>query len=659
MKIKNLFAIAALLMGSMSVSAQTVADIGIWKVSYNTVNDGAIIGFKNDVTAAQVKDLEVPATLTDSENGVSNIKIITFGSGLTAISDKVLDKIETIDFSKATNLTTIEADVLSGATALKTVSFGANLATINAGAFENTIIEELDLSGTKVANLEKLFQDNNATLKVVKLSKKLAKIKTNALAKCAILNSVTISNDEVVPLTIEATAFDQTPSLTTLTLPGRTTSLDDNALKGSSIATLTIDKGTSGAINGSTAVTINAIAAPKLTTFTIVGNFNGAIKDGAFDDAPLTTATFGGTVVAGAIQSGAFAGAAKLATVNFNGKLATGAVAQGAFGDGVDYAGSGLVPAGGLVEPVLTINYNVKGITALGFDKKAFSDDGAELNYAKMLTTSEYIELLIADGYTSTATSDYFSLLVTKNAKLAVYTGGSSKYYYAKLYDAANDWKIAKKQGDATVIVYGAYVDQSDAAIYVENLHIIRGYYWVPAGTAVIVKSTSSNAVEMTADDKYNSVLTDATGAKLSNRIKVPAADVIGQTLKENATDTDVDGAGVDNNDYDLYFLAPIEDYGFAWYKFSDSRVLKAGAMVADNDVFTFTGDFYIRANKDPQAARLNVIWLDGSEESETTAIQSVKQNVESDVIYNLAGQKVDANFKGVVIKNGKKMIQK
>ena len=43
------------------------------------------------------------------------------------------------------------------------------------------------------------------------------------------------------------------------------------------------------------------------------------------------------------------------------------------------------------------------------------------------------------------------------------------------------------------------------------------------------------------------------------------------------------------------------------------------------------------------------------------TGIQNVKNAAEAEdgAIYNLAGQKVDAAFKGLVIKNGKKMIQK
>ena len=42
-----------------------------------------------------------------------------------------------------------------------------------------------------------------------------------------------------------------------------------------------------------------------------------------------------------------------------------------------------------------------------------------------------------------------------------------------------------------------------------------------------------------------------------------------------------------------------------------------------------------------------------------TSGINTVKTQVENNVIYNLAGQKVDENYKGIVIKNGKKYFQK
>ena len=44
---------------------------------------------------------------------------------------------------------------------------------------------------------------------------------------------------------------------------------------------------------------------------------------------------------------------------------------------------------------------------------------------------------------------------------------------------------------------------------------------------------------------------------------------------------------------------------------------------------------------------------------AESTAIKAVKAAQDSDAIYNIAGQKVNASYKGLVIKNGKKYIQK
>ncbi|MDE5915640.1 MAG: hypothetical protein K2G71_03590, partial [Duncaniella sp.] len=47
--------------------------------------------------------------------------------------------------------------------------------------------------------------------------------------------------------------------------------------------------------------------------------------------------------------------------------------------------------------------------------------------------------------------------------------------------------------------------------------------------------------------------------------------------------------------------------------------------------------------------------------DSQTSGISDViiDANPQSDVIYNVLGQKVDENYKGLVIKNGKKYIQR
>ncbi len=44
----------------------------------------------------------------------------------------------------------------------------------------------------------------------------------------------------------------------------------------------------------------------------------------------------------------------------------------------------------------------------------------------------------------------------------------------------------------------------------------------------------------------------------------------------------------------------------------------------------------------------------------ESTGIAEIKQvNVENSFIYNLAGQRVDDSYKGLVIRNGQKFVQK
>ncbi|MBQ7451510.1 MAG: hypothetical protein IJV60_03035, partial [Prevotella sp.] len=45
-----------------------------------------------------------------------------------------------------------------------------------------------------------------------------------------------------------------------------------------------------------------------------------------------------------------------------------------------------------------------------------------------------------------------------------------------------------------------------------------------------------------------------------------------------------------------------------------------------------------------------------GSDADAITNVQSVK-TANTDAIYNLAGQKVDSNYRGIVIKNGKKYL--
>ncbi len=112
-------------------------------------------------------------------------------------------------------------------------------------------------------------------------------------------------------------------------------------------------------------------------------------------------------------------------------------------------------------------------------------------------------------------------------------------------------------------------------------------------------------------------------------------------------------GANVDeeNNAYFtncgnyLYRLSNNGSFGFSAYK----KTLKPG-------------QYYILLKTQPAAGRLQTVWLDenGNVENDATGINSVVEKSENaGVTYNLAGQKVRSGYKGVVIRNGKKMILK
>ena len=79
----------------------------------------------------------------------------------------------------------------------------------------------------------------------------------------------------------------------------------------------------------------------------------------------------------------------------------------------------------------------------------------------------------------------------------------------------------------------------------------------------------------------------------------------------------------------------------------------------ADKNIKSFRAYFHVALDGN-QPAR-NIV-LNLGEDSPTIVVESEERRVKSeesdDVIYNLSGQKVDASYKGIVIKNGKKVVQ-
>ena len=478
------------------------------------------------------------------------------------------------------------------------LSEATNLVTIGAGAFAGTGITSLDLSKTKVAELNPLFETTNTKVTTVTLPTTLTTIKASAFAGMGALTTITFTAQaagKAYGLTIEGYAFKNTMKLTSLELP----------------------------------------ATVKW------------IKANAFANTYLTSLTIGGTMPAFSATEGAEAGVEAGAFVR-NGEQTLA----------ITYKP---VKGAGYVNPFATTEGESKCFAA------AYSALPKDL-WVSFITDTEFNNFLAAtitkfDGVN-------LSAIVAPDGKIPVANNGSGSYYYAGFISPAKAGttdiagiKIAKLQGenkDINVMVYGAYFDDcgtaASSAILMDQMHLIGGYYYIPKGVPFIVKSSSDADVEyysMTTMTAAQNSQNYAKGGDISqNKIQIfygasaPEGNIqYGKGLTDEIFAIDlinVYKAGKQT----IFFLRDIATKGFGWKQKNDDSVVKKGQLFL----------LYPEA----AAAEVRVIWLDGSEEDQVTAIQTVKSaKAENGAIYNLAGQKVNASYKGVVIKDGKKFIQK
>ncbi|MBQ6200862.1 MAG: leucine-rich repeat protein [Prevotella sp.] len=561
---KKLFAIAALLLGSTSAFAAYEQDYTYQGLVYKLDVTGTVY----TATVKSIADDETYTVKTAWEIPEKFKALSTSGANATC-ADQTFTVVG------------IEADAFANNSNIKTITFAKaeNITSIGAGAFVKTSITSLDLSGTKIATLEELFEPVNTKVTEIKLPATLATIQANAFEGLSVLTSIDFTACET-DFTINADAFKNTMALTSIEFP----------------------------------------------------EVDITLVDGSFDGSYVTTVTFNGDVdaPAGSFESD------KLATINFNADIA----------DAGNIATSAFAKVG---TQALTVNYSpsaaAEGIA--GFDDDAFAAAAVTTPWVTFNTTEAFAATMA--NWENAAPFAYgvklvYSVPTPDPTTIAVANkeGSSSTYFYGTWYSTTKDIKIAKKQdGAGNVMVYGAYVDnvKDNVAILMDQLTLIGGNYYIPANTPVIVKSSKNAAVVYTEDATYSSVKYKSDGATSANEILVSgAAESFAKDIK--------DAGALLAPAKVPYFLAPIEEYGFLWSKFKDNTIVAPYG-------------FYIYADKAAAGARLNVVWLDGSEE-EATAIQTVKKaNAEKGAIYNLAGQKVNAAYKGVVIKDGKKYIQK
>ena len=668
--------------------AGTAISVGEVSVAQNA---GQMAGY----TAITIPEkVTIPVTVTVG----STVKFSgTYEFTVTKVADNAFKDIKTlatVTFGGESKITEIGQNAFRG-TALSSITLPSGLKTIGASAF--TV-------GTGTNTTYPAFN-------AITIPATVTSIGAYAFEGCENLATFTLSSSSQLS-TIGDGAFAYT-SISTLDLSTATefNPIPENPAKKTGMVALGSGTG-NPFISGThttnamikkvalptTCVEISANACKSLTNLKEIDlSYVTTIGANAFDgDVKLasvaigTSVTFTGTDGI-AIDENAFKGCAKLATVEL-GTINAGDIDEKAFGSGVSAAAVtnfkfnaikvalgttafnlatvtqldfqsyiatvDFVPASSFTnafentDEAWVINYNITlpdGVTtpALAFNQEAFSTDATADKDITMNTisavqaayTAGIYKVEISGGYT---TDDIIG--AGKDTKKLVKDKDSKYYYYYYKAPAGSKRSIARiNENGATVTVYMGYTDVVDdvATTYFIPGFVKNGEYVIPGSSVVVIKSNKEDAVKATPTTNGVTMPYWRDSTKPMNSLKKTDAAV--SLLK-----VQTDAAYLDGGDNDLWFFNNPATSGFGFTKFDPST--QTGGLAANCVYMTCPAT---------SAARMNIVWLD--EDGNTTAIQTINANAKADkgAIYNLRGEKVNASYKGLVIKDGKKYIQK
>ena len=203
------------------------------------------------------------------------------------------------------------------------------------------------------------------------------------------------------------------------------------------------------------------------------------------------------------------------------------------------------------------------------------------------------------------------------------------------------------------------------------------------ASTYVLGENCEASTYTMDGKEGFSVNYTSTTSEKM--QVKVAANEDIffeykNSKSKENAMKTGENFAQFDAKNFII--MIPVQTGDVVYVKFSakgsapilgidgseppveandGAATTCSGKTEADAVVFsaTATKGGTAKIKESTSGMRLYAIGIN-KDPNETTAIQTVKTSRATDgAVYNLAGQKVGNDFKGIVIKDGKKMLQK
>ena len=329
-----------------------------------------------------------------------------------------------------------------------------------------------------------------------------------------------------------------------------------------------------------------------------------------------------------------------------------------------------------------------EGIVSFSFDAPVINNEGGNVTistgYNNATNYYSYGEVKDVQGDSFTLTEGATVTAYTKIANGdATFTSKSvTKDIYKGLLAAVKEKKtITVTEGDV-VVDEEATASSTTGTIYkIDNMKISAdskdffvknlssavvkdAQYQVPAGNERYIKMSDTNITFMVAaGDKVkvkvvcsknsckNLEADDAAEDKLDNGC-TPDRQCYVNVSGTNYCLTDAEGKHT--NDLKLYPDANVFEFELAGGKNvtnKDEEGNETTSFEAADTYYTFqkysgTGNILISS-----------IEITPADPSGIAAVKAV--NAQSSVLYNLAGQRVDANYKGIVVKNGAKMIQK
>ena len=651
-----------------------------------TIADNGFTATNSNALATVILGSNVTTIGTSAFQNVATLKNLTFGGNETTIGNSAFQgtaltgventltlpsKLVTIGqdaFSAGTSkyptfsavsipatVQTIGVAAFEGCENLSTVTLAADswLRTIGISAFAYTSLTELDLSnatkwktGTTVKGMEE-FGTEDASY---------GPFTSATHAKTSLITKVTLPNTCV---TIHKSAFKDVQYLNDLGTIGLTKVkiINANAFEGCAALT-SVQIGTAAGANDVT-VGANAFSGcVKLATVEL-GQIGAATIDAAafdgydsnddddFEDdgeyAASGIKTLKFNTISAEQTTKPFAKILTIEAVHFQTYIAGNSFIPAAYFD-VNAAGAKLTK----------IYYNAVTVPAAASIKQPFavnafgtSNDDADRVATLYTKLAQYTN---ANGFSTNAKllngiiieAGYSANFVIGNtSEKLLKDKNSNNYYYYFNNDSGDVVSVDKKNGEnkADVAVYQVYTDATDALnIYFMPLAVVGGKYGIANGEIVIIKSNMENGVVATPGG--NSTMMEIGGNVLNELMITDAAySKLGVMSNANL---------LANGTKEVHFFNNPATSGFGFTPYDSSK--QNG--LAENCVYLQT---------DPIASgRVNMIWLD--ENGSTTAIETIEtkaETVNNAAIYNVAGQKVSADYKGLVIKNGRKFIQK